>query len=100
MIWKFFCLLTLTQVCHQTHRESKMLHVRHVEKIQILLKNNNKTLGIPKVSHRKKNLPGPSFDLMEIPELPYTVPRVVKGRSITRVSVGITMEKEVAKQSW
>lgn len=37
---------------------------------------------------------------MEIPELPYTVPRLVKGRKITRVPAGSTLEKEVAKQSW
>ncbi|KQR65353.1 site-specific integrase [Pedobacter sp. Leaf176] len=37
---------------------------------------------------------------MEIPELPYTVPRLVKGRNITRVPAGSTLEKEVAKQSW
>jgi len=37
---------------------------------------------------------------MEIPELPYTVPRVVKGRNLTRIPVGRTLEKEVAKQSW
>ncbi|MDQ0640174.1 hypothetical protein QF042_003739 [Pedobacter sp. W3I1] len=37
---------------------------------------------------------------MEIPELPYTVPRVVKGRVIKKVPAGSTMEKEAAKQSW
>jgi integrase len=37
---------------------------------------------------------------MEIPELPYTIPRVVKGRTITKIPAGSTMEKEVAKQSW
>jgi len=32
--------------------------------------------------------------------LPYTLPRVVKGKAIIRVPAGSTMEKEVAKQSW
>ena len=40
------------------------------------------------------------FSSMEIPELPYTVPRLVKGRNIIRVPAGSTLEKEVAKQSW
>lgn len=56
-------------------------------------------LGIPCVSPRKKTS-GPSFGFMEIPELPYTVPRVVKGRSIIKIPVGSTIEKEVVKQSW
>ena len=43
---------------------------------------------------------GTNFDLMDISELPYTVPRVVKGRSINKVPTGSTVEKEVAKQSW
>ena len=47
-----------------------------------------------KVSHEY------NFGFMDIPELPYTLPRVVKGRTINKVPVGSTMEKEVAKQSW
>ncbi|WP_316809670.1 hypothetical protein [Pedobacter agri] len=37
---------------------------------------------------------------MEIPELPYTFPRLVKGRTILKVPIGSTLDKEVAKQSW
>jgi len=37
---------------------------------------------------------------MEIPELPYTVPRLAKGRTVTKVPGGGTLEKDVAKQSW
>lgn len=37
---------------------------------------------------------------MDIPELPYTLPRIVKGRAVIKVPTGSTMEKEVAKQSW
>ena len=47
-----------------------------------------------KVSHEY------NFGFMDIPELPYTLPRVVKGRTINKVPAGSTMEKEVAKQSW
>ena len=37
---------------------------------------------------------------MDIPELPYSLPHVVKGRTINKVPTGSTIEKEVAKQSW
>jgi len=61
---------------------------------------NEKNIGYSECKFQGRTPRGPNFDLMEIPELPYTVPRVVKGRTITRVPVGTTLEKEVAKQSW
>lgn len=61
---------------------------------------NQENVGYSERKSQEKNPRGPSFGFMEIPELPYTVPRVVKGRAIKKVPAGSTMEKEVAKQSW
>ncbi|MDN3588456.1 site-specific integrase [Pedobacter aquatilis] len=61
---------------------------------------NEKNIGYSERKFQGRTPRGPNFDLMEIPELPYTVPRVVKGRNITRIPVGSTLEREVAKQSW
>ncbi|RZK27230.1 MAG: hypothetical protein EOO43_00300 [Flavobacterium sp.] len=41
-----------------------------------------------------------SLDYMATPELPYTVPRLVKGKRVTTVPKGSTWAKEEAKQSW
>ncbi len=59
-----------------------------------------KIIGYSERKFQGRTPRGPNFELMEIPELPYTVPRVVKGRNITRIPIGSTLEKEVAKQSW
>ena len=65
---------------------------------------NTKTFGLFNFkltieSVYRENFTHFTFELMEIPELPYTVPRVVMGRTITRVPIASTSEKEVAKQS-
>ncbi|MBC6112348.1 site-specific integrase [Pedobacter sp. CCM 8938] len=41
-----------------------------------------------------------TFGFMDIPELPYTIPRLIKGRVITKIPAGTTLEKEIAKQRW
>lgn len=61
---------------------------------------NQKNIRYSERKSDGKNSRGPSFGFMEIPELPYAAPRVVKGRAIKKVPAGSTMEKEVAKQSW
>ncbi|TCD00744.1 hypothetical protein EZ449_19785 [Pedobacter frigidisoli] len=70
---------------------------RKSEKSSIKSQEN---LGYPEGKSQEKNLRRTSFGFMEIPVLPYTVPRVVKGRAINKVPAGSSMEKEVAKQSW
>ncbi|MFC4209683.1 tyrosine-type recombinase/integrase [Pedobacter lithocola] len=60
----------------------------------------SKNGGYPERQLQDKNSRGANFAFMEIPELPYTIPRVVKGRAIIKVPAGSTMEKEVARQSW
>jgi len=60
----------------------------------------SKNVGYPERQSQEKNPRVANFAFMEIPELPYTIPRVVKGRTITKVPAGSTMEKEVARQSW
>ena len=57
-------------------------------------------VSYPERKSQSKFPPEISFGLMEIPELPYTLPRVVRGKAITNVPTGSTMEKEAAKQSW
>ncbi|RNL55592.1 hypothetical protein [Pedobacter jejuensis] len=61
---------------------------------------NPKNGGYSQRQSHEKTSRVANFGFMDIPELPYTVPRIVKGRTIIKVPVGSTMEKEVAKQSW
>lgn len=41
-----------------------------------------------------------SLDYMAAPEIPYTVPKLVKGKRVTTVPKGSTWAKEEAKQNW
>jgi hypothetical protein len=41
-----------------------------------------------------------TLEYMAIPELPYTLPKLVKGKRITSVPKGSTWAKEEAKQNW
>ncbi|WP_316800168.1 site-specific integrase [Pedobacter frigidisoli] len=61
---------------------------------------NQENVGYSERKLQGKIPSGPSFGFMEIPELPYTLPRIVKGRAIKKVPTGSTIEKEIAKQSW
>ena len=61
-------------------------------KNQDFSEEKEKIIGYSERKFQGRTPRGPNFDLMEIPELPYTVPRVVKGRTITSVPAGSTME--------
>ncbi|MBC7387618.1 MAG: site-specific integrase [Opitutaceae bacterium] len=41
-----------------------------------------------------------SLDYMATPDIPYTIPKLIKGKRITTVPKGSTWVKEEAKQSW
>ena len=69
-------------------------------KKQVSSKEYAENVGDDEHHSQQKGIRTPRFGCMEIPELPYTDPRVVKGKAIYKVPVGSTMEKEVAKQSW
>ena len=47
-----------------------------------------------------KSQPRLLFSHMATPELPYTVPRLVKGKKIVSVPKGSTKAKEEALQNW
>ncbi|RZJ91406.1 MAG: hypothetical protein EOO20_05110 [Chryseobacterium sp.] len=61
---------------------------------------NQGKFGYSQRQSHEKNARLSNIGFMDIPELPYTLPRIVKGRTIIKVPAGSTMEKEVAKQSW
>jgi len=62
--------------------------------------DNQRFIRLSDVNSAKNQLQFLSLDYMAVPDIPYTIPKLVKGKRVTTVPKGSTWAKEEAKQNW